>query len=176
MTRSPPLSAAHPPQSRPPSPRSPSTSPPPRRPTGGYVTTYADGSQRPKTSSPNFTASTTATGYQIVPVGNDGKIDLYTHINTTGGTAALIVDVTGYFISDSTVSDDQTYTPLTSAGRALDTRSSIAHTNLTSTGTVAADKTFTLQITGQNGIPSTATAVAINLAAADATGTGYLQT
>ncbi|WP_405988032.1 LamG-like jellyroll fold domain-containing protein [Streptomyces sp. NBC_00986] len=143
---------------------------------GGYVTTYADGTQRPKTSSTNFTASTTATGYQIVPVGNDGKIDLYTHINTTGGTAALIVDVTGYFTSDATVTGDQTYTPLTSAVRALDTRSSIAHTSLTTTGTVAADKTFTLQITGQNGIPSTATAVAINLAAADATGTGYLQT
>jgi hypothetical protein len=143
---------------------------------GGYVTTYADGTQRPKTSSTNFTASTTATGYQIVPVGNDGKIDLYTHINTTGGTAALIVDVTGYFISDSTVTGDQTYTPLTSAVRALDTRSSIAHTSLTSTGIVAADKTFTLQITGLNGIPSTATAVAVNLAAADATGTGYLQT
>jgi len=143
---------------------------------GGYVTTYADGTQRPKTSSTNFTASTTATGYQIVPVGNDGKIDLYTHINTTGGTAALIVDVTGYFISDPTVTGDQTYTPLTSAVRALDTRSSVSHTSLTSTGTVAADKTFTLQITGQNGIPSTATAVAINLAAADATGTGYLQT
>jgi hypothetical protein len=143
---------------------------------GGYVTTYADGTQRPKTSSTNFTASTTATGYQIVPVGNDGKIDLYTHINTTGGTAALIVDVTGYFTSDPTITGDQTYTPLTSAVRALDTRSSIAHTSLTTTGTVAADKTFTLQITGQNGIPSTATAVAINLAAADATGTGYLQT
>ncbi|WP_327399714.1 LamG domain-containing protein [Streptomyces sp. NBC_01288] len=143
---------------------------------GGYVTTYADGTQQPKTSSTNFTASTTATGYQIVPVGNDGKIDLYTHINTTGGTAALIVDVTGYFTSDSTVTGDQTYTPLTSAVRALDTRASIAHTSLTATGTVAADKTFTLQITGQNGIPSTATAVAINLAAADATGTGYLQT
>ncbi|WP_033283945.1 beta strand repeat-containing protein [Streptomyces sp. NRRL F-525] len=143
---------------------------------GGYVTTYADGTQRPKTSSTNFTASTTATGYQIVPVGNDGKIDLYTHVNTTGGTAALIVDVTGYFTSDPTITGDQTYTPLTSAVRALDTRSSIAHTSLTTTGTVAADKTFTLQITGQNGIPSTATAVAINLAAADATGTGYLQT
>ncbi|MEV6480097.1 LamG-like jellyroll fold domain-containing protein [Streptomyces sp. NPDC051576] len=143
---------------------------------GGYVTTYADGTQRPKTSSTNFAASTTATGYQIVPVGNDGKIDLYTHINTTGGTAALIVDVTGYFTSDSTVTGDQTYTPLTSAVRALDTRSSIAHTSLTATGTVAADKTFTLQITGLNGIPSTATAVAINLAAADAAGTGYLQT
>ncbi|MFJ9544210.1 LamG-like jellyroll fold domain-containing protein, partial [Streptomyces sp. NPDC101225] len=95
----------------------------------GYVTTYADGTQRPKTSSTNFAASTTATGYQIVPVGNDGTIDLYTHINSTSGTAALIVDLTGYFTSDPALTGDQTYTPLSSAVRALDTRSSVAHTS-----------------------------------------------
>ncbi|WP_301651060.1 LamG-like jellyroll fold domain-containing protein [Streptomyces arenae] len=141
----------------------------------GYVTTYADGTQRPKTSSTNFAASTTATGYQIVPVGNDGKIDLYTHIDSSTGTAALIIDVTGYFTSDPTLTGNQTYTPLGSAVRALDTRSSVAHTSLTSTGTVAAGTNFTLQITGLNGIPSNATAVAVNLAAANATGSGYLQ-
>ncbi|MBC9730720.1 S-layer family protein [Streptomyces sp. TRM68367] len=141
----------------------------------GYVTTYADGTQRPRTSSTNFTAGTTATGYQIVPVGNDGKIDLYTHINNTSGTVALIVDVTGYFTSDPNLTGDQTYTPLTSAVRALDTRSSAANTSLASSGPVAAGTAFTLQITGLNGIPSTATAVAVNLAAADAAGTGYLQ-
>ncbi|MFJ9543860.1 hypothetical protein ACIRPX_42540 [Streptomyces sp. NPDC101225] len=59
--------------------------------------------------------------------------------------------------------------------RALDTRSSVAHTSLTSTGTVAAGTDFTLQITGVNGVPSNATAVAVNLAAANAAGTGYLQ-
>ncbi|MEU5310731.1 LamG-like jellyroll fold domain-containing protein [Streptomyces sp. NPDC021562] len=141
----------------------------------GYVTTYADGTQRPKTSSTNFAASTTATGYQIVPVGNDGKIDLYTHIDSSTGTAALLVDLTGYFTSDPTLTGDQTYTPLSSAVRALDTRSSVAHTSLASTGTVAAGTNFTLQITGLNGVPSNATAVAVNLAAANATGSGYLQ-
>ncbi|MFJ9907923.1 LamG-like jellyroll fold domain-containing protein [Streptomyces sp. NPDC101152] len=141
----------------------------------GYVTTYADGTQRPITSSTNFAANTTATGYQIVPVGNDGKIDLYTHIDSSSGTTALLVDVTGYFTSEPALTGDQTYTPLTSAVRALDTRSSTTNTNLTSTGTVAAGNNFTLQITGQNGIPSTATAVAVNLAAANATGAGYLQ-
>ncbi|MER7178116.1 LamG-like jellyroll fold domain-containing protein [Streptomyces hyaluromycini] len=142
----------------------------------GYITAYADGTQRPKTSSTNFLAHTTATGYQIVPVGNDGKIDLYTHINTSDGTAALVVDLTGYFTSDATLTGDQTYTPLTSAVRVLDTRSSVAHTSLTSTGTVAAGTNFTLQITGLNGVPSNATAVAVNLAAASATDTGYLET
>ncbi|MGW7244409.1 LamG-like jellyroll fold domain-containing protein [Streptomyces sp. NPDC054804] len=142
----------------------------------GYVTAYADGTQLPKTSSTNFLASTNATGYQIVPVGNDGKINLYTHINSASGTVALVVDLTGYFTSDATLTGDQTYTPLSSAVRALDTRSSVAHTSLTSTGTVAADATFTLQIAGLNGVPSNATAVAVNLAAANATGSGSLET
>ncbi|MEU3516728.1 LamG-like jellyroll fold domain-containing protein [Streptomyces sp. NPDC006654] len=141
----------------------------------GYVTSYADGTQRPVTSSTNFTAATTRTGYQIVPVGNDGKIDLYTHLDSSSGTAALIVDVTGYFTSDPSLTGNQTYTPLTSQVRALDTRSSIAHTSLTSTGTVAAGTNFTLQVTGLNGVPSNATAIAVNLAAANATGTGFLQ-
>ncbi|WP_328786033.1 hypothetical protein OHT68_48725 (plasmid) [Streptomyces canus] len=141
----------------------------------GYVTTYADGTQRPITSSTNFAANTTTTGYQIVPVGNDGKIDLYTHIDSSSGTTALIVDLTGYFTSSPSLPGNQTYTPLTSAVRTLDTRSSVAHTNLTSTGTVAAGTNFTLQVTGLNGIPSNATAVAVNLAAANATDTGFLQ-
>lgn len=141
----------------------------------GYVTTYADGTQRPITSSTNFTANTTRTGYQIVPVGNDGKIDLYTHLDTSTGTTALIVDLTGYFTSTPSLPGNQTYTPLTSQVRALDTRSSIAHTNLTATGTVAAGTNFTLQTTGLNGIPANATAVAVNLAAANATDTGFLQ-
>ncbi|MEH0580172.1 hypothetical protein QBA54_38145 [Streptomyces sp. B21-108] len=103
---------------------------------------------------------------------NTCKVDLYTHIDSTSGTAAL----TGYFTGDATLTGDQTHTPRSSAVRALDTLSSIAHTNLTSTGTVAAGTNFTLQITGQNGVPSTATVVAVNLSAADATGRGYLQT
>ncbi|WP_030606331.1 LamG-like jellyroll fold domain-containing protein [Streptomyces fulvoviolaceus] len=141
----------------------------------GYVTTYADGTQRPVTSSTNFTASTTRTGYQIVPVGNDGKIDLYTHIDTSSGTTALIVDLTGYFTSSPSLTGNQTYAPLTSEVRALDTRSSVAHTTLSSTGTVAAGTNFTLQITGLNGVPANATAVAVNLAAANAADTGFLQ-
>ncbi|MGW0131589.1 beta strand repeat-containing protein [Streptomyces sp. NPDC003299] len=137
----------------------------------GFVTAYADSTQRPITSSTNFTAASTTTGYQIVPVGTDGKIDLYTH----GSNVALIVDLTGYFTSDATLAGNQTYTPLTTATRALDTRLSIANTNLSATGTVPANTAFTLKIAGVDPVPATATAVAINLTAADATGSGYLQ-
>lgn len=140
----------------------------------GYVTAYADSTQRPLTSSTNFTASTNVTGYQIVPVGADGKIALYTYSSPTA-TIALIVDVTGYFTSNATLSGDQTYTPLPSATRALDTRSSFANTSLKATGTVAPNTSFTLTITNQDGVPSNATAVAVNLTTAGSTGNGYLQ-
>ncbi|MDH6580730.1 LamG-like jellyroll fold domain-containing protein [Kitasatospora sp. MAP5-34] len=141
----------------------------------GYVTTYADGTQRPLTSSTNFVPNTTVTGYQIVPVGNDGKIDLFTHGYSTD-SIALVVDVTGYFTSDSALTGDQTYTPLTTASRALDTRASIAGTSLTSTGTIPAGTSFTLQMSGLNGVPANATAVAIDITAVGETGSGYLET
>ncbi|MER5639404.1 LamG domain-containing protein [Kitasatospora sp. NPDC002227] len=140
----------------------------------GYVTAYADGTQRPLTSSTNFAPNTPATGYQIVPVGNDGKIDLFTHGYGTD-TVALVVDITGYFTSDSTLTGNQTYTPLTTATRTLDTRSSTANTSLTSTGTVPAGTSFTLKVAGVNNVPANATAVAVNLTAAGESGNGYLQ-
>ncbi|MEZ0090136.1 LamG domain-containing protein [Streptacidiphilus sp. EB129] len=141
---------------------------------GSFVSAYADGTQQPITSSTNFNTNQTVTGYQIVPVGNDGRIDL----RLAGGayTAALIVDITGYFTSDASLPGDQTYTPLQQATRALDTRSSIANTTgLGSTGNVATGTAFTLQITGLDNIPSTATAVAVNLTAANETGPGYFE-
>lgn len=142
----------------------------------GAIVTYADGSQRPITSSTNYTAGTTVTGYQIVPIGPDGNIALY---NTSAGTAHAIVDITGYFTSDATASGDQTYSQLSTASRILDTRSStgIANTSLTAVGTVAANKTLTLNV--QNAINPgsgiTITGVAINLTTVSETGTGYLQ-
>ncbi|MFC1430615.1 hypothetical protein ACEZDB_08050 [Streptacidiphilus sp. N1-3] len=139
----------------------------------GYVTAYADGTQHPLTSSTNYTAGNTATGYQIVPVGADGRIDLYNQ-GSASDTVALIVDLTGYFTSDATLAGDQTYTPLATATRALDTRAGVANTNLSATGLVAANTAFTLQIGNTNGIPANATAVAVNLTTAGQTGNGYL--
>lgn len=137
----------------------------------GFITTYADSTQRPTTSSTNYANGYTTTDYQIVPVGLDGKIALY---NGSTGTTNLLVDITGYFTSDPTLTGDQTYTPLTTAYRALDTATSTNNTNLTTTGTVAAGKTFTLNITGVDNIPTTATAVALNLTTFNETCGGLL--
>jgi len=62
--------------------------------TGGYITGYADGEARPGTSNLDFSAGQTVPNMAIVPVGADGKIELY---NGSGGTVDLIADVAGYY-------------------------------------------------------------------------------
>jgi len=139
---------------------------------GGNLTAYADGSQRPLTSSTNYAASTTVTGYQVVPIGLDGKIAFY---NSSAGTTHLLVDVTGYYASDATLTGDQVYHPLANAQRILNTSASTANTNLKTTGPVAAGSTFTLQVGGTDGVPTGAAAVAINLTAFNQTGSGIIE-
>ena len=139
----------------------------------GNLTAYADGAERPITSSTNYGPSTTVTGYQIVPVGQDGKIDLY---NSSTGTTHILVDLTGYFTSDATLSGDQTYHPLATAYRDVNTGSSDANTNLPAgTEAVAAGTAFTVNVTGVDQIPTTATAVAMNLTTTYETAGGYLE-
>jgi hypothetical protein len=142
----------------------------------GNIVTYADGSERPITSSTNYTTGYNATGYQIVPLGQDGKIALY---NASTGTTHLIVDITGYFTSDATLTGDQTYHPLNPAPAdpAVNTGTSLANTNLTGSTpyVVPAGKAFTMNVTGVDSIPSTATGVAVNLTTLYETGSGYLK-
>ena len=130
----------------------------------GFVTAYADGTQRPITSCANYMAATTVTCYQIVPVGADGRIDLY---NGGGFNASthLIVDVTGYFTSDATLAGDQTYHPLASAQRVLSGTS----------GSLAGGGTVAVGIRGVDGIPDSATAVAVNLTASSSSGSSFLE-
>lgn len=60
---------------------------------GGYVSAYPDGKPQPTVSNVNFAAGQTIANAAIVPVGQDGYIDLA----ITGGPARLIADVYGYF-------------------------------------------------------------------------------
>lgn len=140
----------------------------------GALNAYADGTQRPITSSTNYYASTTITGYQVIPLGLDGKIDLY---NASSGTTHLIVDLTGYFTSNATLTGDQTYHPLASAYHAVDTGTSLANTSLTGSTpyVVPASTTFTMNVTGVDSIPSNATGVAVNFTTSHETTGGFLE-
>lgn len=59
----------------------------------GYITAYPDGTTRPTASNLNFGVGDVRANLVVVPVGGDGKIDLY---NYSSGTQ-LIADVAGYF-------------------------------------------------------------------------------
>ncbi len=59
---------------------------------GGYVTAFRSGARRPGTSNLNFQAGQTVATTVIVPVGPDGKIELF---NGSPGGVQLVVDITG---------------------------------------------------------------------------------
>ena len=62
---------------------------------GGWVVAYPDGTARPaQGSNVNFSKGETIPNLVIVPVGSDGKVDLY---NGSGGTVNLVADLQGYY-------------------------------------------------------------------------------
>jgi hypothetical protein len=127
----------------------------------GILSAYPADTPLPVTSTVNYSSSANFTNNAIVPVGPDGDIAIY---NASGGTAQLIVDLTGYFTTDTSAAGASTYTPLATPIRILDTRNGIGAAK----AEIAADGTLTLTMDGDdtNGadLPSAGiTAVALNL-------------
>lgn len=85
---------------------------------GGFVTAYPDGTARPTASSLNAVRETPVATMVVVPLGADGKVDLF---NGSPGTTDLIADVVGYFSAGSATN----YVPVTPY-RAFDTRHTAA--------------------------------------------------
>ncbi|HXS64066.1 MAG TPA: LamG-like jellyroll fold domain-containing protein [Streptosporangiaceae bacterium] len=81
----------------------------------GWVAAYPDGTARPEVSNVSFTGGQTYSCTVIVPVGSDGKIDIY---NGSAKPIDLVGDLSGYF---TTSASGQYYHPL-DAARILDTR------------------------------------------------------
>src|SRR5664280_1363935 len=83
----------------------------------GYLTVWPSGTPQQETSNLNFQAGQNIPNLVIVPVGADGKIQLY---NGSGGTVQLIADVAGYILG-GTPTAPGAVAPLPPA-RILDTR------------------------------------------------------
>jgi hypothetical protein len=131
----------------------------------GYITVWPSGTTMQQTSNLNFQAGQNIPNLVVVPVGADGKIQLF---NGSGGTVQLLADVTGYIIG-GTPTLPGTLTSL-APSRIMDTR-----TNLGVTGPVPALGTVSLQVTGQGGVPASGvSAVVVNVTAADPTSAGYI--
>ncbi len=131
----------------------------------GNLSVYpSDESNPPAVSNLNFQASTNRANLVIVKVGSDGAVKIH---NGSGAAAVhAVADTQGFFSTATTC-----YGPL-SPLRVLDTRSGLGGT----LGPIAPGATFSLQVLGVAGVPSTGVgAVALNVTAANGTGNGNLR-
>ncbi|WP_328923794.1 hypothetical protein OG429_03575 [Streptomyces sp. NBC_00190] len=130
---------------------------------GGHIIAYASGKEQPTTSNVNFAAGQTVPNLAIVPVGEDGYVEL---ANRSVGSVDLIADVTGYF----TRSAASGYTSV-KPSRLVDTREGLG----TAKGQAAAQSTFDVRIAGQGGLPANGvTAVALNVTVTEPKSAGHL--
>ncbi len=131
----------------------------------GFVTAYPCGGTRPTASTFNPVAGEITQNLVAARVGTGGKVCIYTHSSTD-----LIADLVGYHPSTAA------YVP-TAPERLLETRSTEAGGQKGYTGTTpAAGQTITLDVTqvGSNAVPNDASAVFLNVTAANTTGSGWV--
>ena len=127
----------------------------------GYV---ALGGTTVQTSNVNYLKGQTIANSAIVPVNADGGIEV-TNEGNAGGTADMIVDVTGYFVRGSGTG----YAPL-NPDRLLDTR----HGTGAPTAKVRANTGLPVTIAGADSIPAGVSAVALHVTVTDTTGNGWI--
>ena len=131
----------------------------------GYITVWPSGATRTTTSNLNFQAGQNIPNLVVVPVGADGKIQLY---NGSPGTVQLVADVTGYIVA-GIPSTPGAVAPLPPA-RIMDTRIMQG-----ASGPVPSTGSISLQVTGQGGVPATGvSAVVVNVTVADPTSAGFI--
>jgi Concanavalin A-like lectin/glucanases superfamily len=128
----------------------------------GFIAAYPDGSDVPVTSTVNYLGDQVATNDAIVPVGSDGDVDFYNY----GEDTQLIVDLTGYFSTNTGLADASTYVPLTDPTRILSTINGVGAAK----ATIAADSTLTLAVAGNNTGGTSGTDIPADASGAEITG------
>ncbi len=135
------------------------------QPVSGYATAYPSGVARPNASNVNTSGvSDIRANLVIAPIGTNGKISLFGF-----NTAALLVDVAGWFTAESvTASGDGLFT-VTPSQRMIDTRSSVP---AGFGGAFTVGETRALNLAPP--VPANATAVVQNLTVAATGGWGFV--
>jgi hypothetical protein len=129
-----------------------------------YLTVFPTGASQPVASNLNWVSGQTIPNLVEVGIGSGGKVTVY----NAAGRVDVLFDVAGYV--DPTLSPGQgLYQPLVPA-RILDTRDG---TGGVSVGPVGQGATLTLKVTGVT-VPSTASAVILNVTATSPTAASYL--
>jgi hypothetical protein len=120
-----------------------------------FVTVYPYGSTRPQASTLNPNSGAATANFVIVHVGPGGYLNVY----NDAGNVDVLADVQGYFDADAA------YTGVTPK-RLFDTRSGAGGVPHAKIGPHGAIK---VKVRGVAGVPSNATAVALNITAVGAT-------
>lgn len=133
----------------------------------GFVQVYPTG-QGVEGASSNLNVLTRGQTVPVLvtaPVGDGGRITLYTH-----GGGHLLADVSGYFLASGETAAGR-YRPLT-PDRILDTRTGVGAPK----AMVGKGSAITVQVTGRGGVPgSGVSAVALNVTATGAPASGFVQ-
>lgn len=127
-----------------------------------YVTVYATGEARPVASTLNLVPGAVVANAVTAKLGADGSVTIF----NSSGNAHIVVDLNGYYDGAASVSADGGGFSAIAPYRVLDTR--------TTAQPLTAGESRRIQITGVAGIPTTATAVALNVTAVTPTTSGYL--
>lgn len=120
----------------------------------GFVTAWPAGSTRPEASMLNYRPGEIIANSQLLQIGSGGRVSLYTLSAT-----ALVVDVSGYFVSAGTSVSAGRFVPV-ATHRLLDTRT---------TGRPA--KASAVRV--KPDVPSGATAVAVTITTTESSGAGF---
>ncbi len=131
----------------------------------GYLYLGPVATSAPTSSTLNFPTGDTRANGVTVALGSGGTLSITYVARTSGRTAHVVFDVTGYFTPDATGATYHALTPV----RLLDSRSG--------NGLAGAFKTKvarTVQVTNRGGVPANATAVTGTLTVTGQTGAGYL--
>ena len=129
-----------------------------------FLTVWPSGASRPVASNLNFIQGQTVPNLVLARVGEGGKVSIYNNV----GNVDVVADTQGYFVKPGTVPPASQYFPTTPA-RILDTREGIGVPGNVK-GQLGTERTIGLQVTGRGGVPANATAVVLNVTAADAFG------
>jgi hypothetical protein len=130
-----------------------------------YLTIWPSGIAKPNSSNVNFATGQTVANQVTVPVGPDGKVQIF----NAAGSTHVIFDVAGFYQDTEGTSSVSTRFVSLSPTRILDTRTGEGGHNQP----VAPDKSITVKVRGAGGLPDTATSVVLNLTVSSPTSGGY---
>lgn len=131
---------------------------------GGFVTVYPSGVDKPQVSNVNYLKGQSAANLVIVPIGQDGKVQLFSSAKTQ-----LIADVEGYFTTAATASASSGLFSPVQPVRLMDTRIGLG------ASTPGPREKVRLKVIGTGGVPAVnVSAVVLNTTIAGSSSDGYL--